>query len=190
MRLDSRQIIRFFGIIILSMFSGIVLINLAGSLFIREIVAPADGITASGEETRETDRAPYFEVFNTKWDKLDSTDIMGKPAVILFWNSWNSEAEYEFKVFNGLLDNEVADGVRIIAINSQEDRTFIRNFIKRGGYKLDTYLDENGSVGEKFNAYVLPQIFFIDKNGIIKEISFGPLGEREVVDKLRGIVGN
>ena len=91
-----------------------------------------------------------------------------------------------------ILDDHLAKNgealFKIIAISSQEDRSAVANFINRGGYRVQILLDETGEVGGKYEARNLPATYFIDKNGIARDVFVGILSEKMLVEKIEQLL--
>lgn len=135
---------------------------------------------------------PYFDLYTLDQTKISTTDLKGYPVLITFWATWNSESVDQIKILDDYTKQYSKTNrllpVRIVTINSQEPSSTAGALIRRGGYILDVLSDQSGSVGTEFGIKTLPTSFFVDKNGIIKNISVGTLSEKEIVDKLDTII--
>lgn len=135
--------------------------------------------------------APYFELFDLNGVKVKSTDFLGKPLAIIFWTSWNAESADQIKILDDyLLESPIAKSgvVHFLTINSQEDKSAVLSFITRGNYKVRALLDESGEITEKYDARSLPASYFIDKEGVLKEVFIGVLGEKILVEKIEKLL--
>ena len=65
--------------------------------------------------------------------------------------------------------------LQIIAINStnQDSLTDVLRFIEEHGITFPIPLDQTGAVSRDYLIHSLPTTYFIDKNGIIKEVIIG-----------------
>lgn len=166
------------------------ILRLVGGIFIKEItqeVSPKtyenkNVIAGLGKE------APFFELPDLDGNKIKLSDYFGSPLIITFWTTWNSPSADQIKVIDDYLSKNKNGLFKIVAINSQEDKSAVSNFIKRGGYQIQILLDEKGAVGESYRARNLPVTYFLDKNGIIKDIFIGVLSEKMLVDKSEKII--
>ena len=174
------------GIIILIFF----VLKIAGSFFIKGIVQEVN-IKTYGTENISADinkEAPFFELADLNSNAIKLSDFSGSPLVVLFWTTWNAQAADQLKIFDDYLVKNPKALFKIIAINNQEDKSVVSNFIKRGGYQLGVLLDEKGAIGELYGARNLPVSYFLDKNGVIKDIFVGVLNEKALVDKSEKII--
>lgn len=130
--------------------------------------------------------APYFELPDLSGTKIKSTDFLGKPIILTFWASWNEESANQIKILDDYqLGNRVAklSAAHFMTVNSQEDKSAVLNFMLRGNYKAQVFLDESGETTEKYGARNLPTTYFLDKEGVIREIFIGVLNEKMLVEK-------
>lgn len=169
-----------FIIIILSL-------NLAGRFFIEEITQSLftdTSVEGGGAILEAGKEAPYFELHNLKGKLVKLSDYKNTPLVIVFWNSWNSVAENQFRIIDDFL-KKGDPFFKIITVNSQEDRKLVSNYINRGLYsKPEVLLDFNGSVSDLYEARNLPATYFIDKDGVLRDFKMGILSGQEIVDNM------
>jgi hypothetical protein len=78
--------------------------------------------------------------------------------------------------------------VKIIAVDSLEDESVVSSLMKRGDYNVPTTLDTTGDVSNSYNIKSLPTTYFIDKDGIVREIYTGILSESVIVDKVENLL--
>ena len=174
------------GIVILIFF----VLKMAGSFFIKGIVQEVS-VKTYGIENVSADlnrEAPFFELADLNGNAVKLSDFSGGPVVVTFWATWNAQSADQIKIFDDYLIKNKNPLFKIITINNQEDKSIVSSFIKRGGYKLAVLLDEKGATGELYKARNLPVSYFLDKNGVIKDIFVGVLNERALVDKSEKII--
>lgn len=164
-------------------FGSVILLNLAGKVFIAEIGQDIDLGRQVEAEVVPTigKKAPYFDLRNLDGERVRLSDLSAAPAVLIFWNTWNSSAADQIKLADEYSEFNPS-GVRVISINSQEDRQTANSFIERGGYGVEVLLDEQGAVTDLYEARNLPMIFFIDKNGRIVGKNIGILNPADLKD--------
>ena len=133
-------------------------------------------------------KAPYFELSDINQNQVKLSSYNNQPLVILFWSTWNSEAADQLKIFDDYLSNAKNDLVKILAIDSQEERSVSSTFVRRGGYQILVAVDSDGAVTEKYGIKSLPTIFFIDREGVIREVSTGVLSEKMIGDKMEQLI--
>jgi len=169
---------------------GIFALNLIAKIFVQEI---AQEVVVEETETPLSHPdinkiAPQFELLDLSGGKVKLSDFLESPLILVFWTTWNLISADQIKILDDYLIKNDEDLFKIITINNQEDRSTVSSFIERGGYKIRVLLDQNGQVGESYNIKTLPITYFLDKDGIIKDIFIGALSEKMLVDKIEKIL--
>lgn len=175
------------------LFAGIAALNLFGGSLVQEIIQPVkvsespyNGPAASPAAGKT---APYFELADLAGKKVRISDLAGSPLVLVFWTTWNPAAADQIKIIDDLSRQTDPPQFKIMAIDSQEDRAVVANFIKRGGYQVGSLLDENGAVSESYKITTLPAAYFIDAKGFVRDIELGTLSAAVIVDKAKATIG-
>ena len=142
------------------------------------------------------EKAPYFELKDLDENPVAITGLLGKPFILTFWTTWNILSADQIKIFDDYLvarekeNNGIEALFDIVTINSQEDKSIVSNFMRRGGYQVKVLLDEDGSAGEAYHARNLPVTYFLDADGIIRDVSLGILSEEMLLQKIEKIIYN
>lgn len=135
-------------------------------------------------------RLPYFDLPDLVGNRVRSTDFADTPLIIVFWATWNTEAADEMHILDQYLADRTAqsDLVKIIAVNSQEERSIVSSFMNRGGYRVPTLLDAQGVASERYGIKSVPTFYFADRAGVIREIYTGMLSQPALMNKLENIL--
>jgi peroxiredoxin len=182
-------------IIIFSVIIGFALIYFVGLKFIGNqppqqntaLLEPQDfGEVAKKEGEKLDYPAPDFALPDLAGKEQKLSANKGKATVLSFWTTWNPLAQDQFVILD-LYYKSIKDSrnVALWAVNSQEDKSVILNFIRRGSYDLPVLLDEKGMVGELYKISILPITYFIGKDGRVKEIYIGILTAEDLKDKVQ-----
>jgi len=135
------------------------------------------------------------------WDfslpMLDGTvkklsDYKGQLVLLNFWATWCPPCRTEMPGMNTLYSDYNAKGLVVLAINLQEPKETVEPFLKKEGYTMPVMLDEQGTVGAKFDIQSIPSTFLVTPDGYIVA---GKLGTQEwdtpeirsVLDKLLAV---
>lgn len=179
------------GLIILTVIGlGVFLLNIVGKLFIQEITQEVF-IKEESEKIFGVDigkEAPHWELLDLEGNSFTLSNFLGEPLVLTFWASWNSISADQIKIFDEYLTQNKETVFKIVSINNQEDKSIVLNFIQRGGYKVPVLLDETGKVGELYKIKSLPVTYFLDKDGVIRDVYIGVLSERMLLEKAQQII--
>lgn len=165
---------------------GIFLLNAVGQLFIREVVYEV-ALELPSEVSGDIKigaKAPHWELSDLAGIRHSTSDFLGKPLVIIFWTTWNPLAADQIKVLDDYLLRQDETLFEVVTINSQEERSIVANFMRRGGYRVKVMLDETGETGEEFKVQTVPLAYFLDKEGIIQDIFVGVLDGQMIEARL------
>ena len=133
--------------------------------------------------------APYFDLPNISGQHIRLSDFNGEPLVLVFWSTWNNEAADQIQILDNYLAKQTGeDLVKIVAIDSQEDKSVVASFIRRGGYQIPTLVDAQGATSEEYHIKSLPTTFFIARDGVVRAAYTGVMSERMLVEKIEQIV--
>ena len=172
--------------------AGFLLLNFAGGIFIKEVtqeILIAEPSAAIEAEDVVGKKAPFWDLPDLNGDRILLTDFVGKPLVLTFWTTWNELSADQFAILNKLYSEPGFGKIfNIVAINNQEPKGKVFNFVSRGGYIMPVLLDELGVVGQNYELHQTPTTYFIDKNGQIGEVFVGILDEKSIVDKVEKII--
>ncbi len=193
----KKSIVTILSIVVIA-FAGILFLAYFGESLISEVTLeiPLEdrGVKISGVKIDE--KAPYFELKDPEEKSVAITEFLGKPFILTFWTTWNTLSADQIKIFDDYLaarekkDNGIGALFEIVTINSQEDKSIVSNFMRRGGYQVKVLLDEDGSTGEIYQARNLPVTYFMDSDGIIRDVSVGILSEEMLLQKIEAIIYN
>ena len=119
--------------------------------------------------------APDFTLSSLDSQEIRLANLKGKPIVLKFWASWCPPCKAEMPAFQVAFQEYSGSDLQIIAINAtnQDSLTEVTQFIEEYGISFPIPLDQSGAVSRDYLVHSLPTTYFIDKNGIIKEIIVG-----------------
>lgn len=178
------------GITLLALVGGMMALNLLGRFFIQEVIQEST-FAESSDAVREVDAtsaASHFELPDLRGETIALSDFLGAPVVVTFWTTWNPSATDQIRILDEVARNSTRDLFAIVAISSQEDKSAVNSFMSRGGYEVQVLLDESGAVTEAYQARNLPATYFLDKEGVLREVFIGVLSEQQLVEKAESLL--
>lgn len=91
--------------------------------------------TADVGESLMGKKIPTFNLPKASGGLTNSAELMNAPTVIVFWTTWNGESANMLKIVDDYftLTSREKNLVEIVAINSQEDSSIVKAFVRRGG---------------------------------------------------------
>ena len=134
--------------------------------------------------------APDFELKTLKGDTIKLSDLRGQAVLVNLWATWCPPCRAEMKTLEKVQNDYKDRGFSILAVNmtSQDDPNAVAPFVEEQGLTYPILLDEAGQVAKAYQMKSLPSSFFIDRDGIIKEVVIGgPMAEallRTRIEKL------
>lgn len=160
-------------------------LRFAGNFFVADFITPKSD-NKKEDVLRATigKEVPYFNLSKISGGSINRSDIAGTPTILVFWATWNSEAADQIKILDDYLTHSIGVPARVIAVDSQEDRSAVSSFIRRGGYSLEVLLDQTGELSNRYSVQTLPTTFFIDKSGVVRDVFVGVMSEAMLVDNV------
>ena len=82
-----------------------------------------------------------------------------------FWASWCIPCKHSFPWLNEMQERYAEDGLKIIAINIDEDKADAQEFLERMPASFQIAYDPKGTVADLYRLKVMPSSYLIDRNG-------------------------
>ena len=133
-------------------------------------------------------KAPYFELSDINGTRVYFSDFDNTPLILTFWATWKDDAADQIKIFDDYSSRNTQGLFRIVTVNSQEDKSAVGAFVRRGNYDVPVLLDRAGAVGKAYGIETLPTSFFIGRDGIIMEAYTGIMSEAMIINKSEQIL--
>ena len=103
-------------------------------------------------------------------------DLHGKPVWINFWASWCPPCQAETPVLREVYDRHKADGLVMIAVAVQETTADdVRAYARTYGLDYTIGFDATSAIFHRYGVFGLPTQFFIDRDGVIRNVVLGPV---------------
>lgn len=119
--------------------------------------------------------APDFAVKTADGQSITRRSLLGHVAVVDFWATWCPPCRASLPHIQELAADPklAAQGVKVLAVNAQEDAPTVQAFLKKNDYTFKAPLDPDGAMMEAFHADSLPTTLVIDRGGIVRKITIG-----------------
>jgi len=104
------------------------------------------------------------------------SDYKGKVVVLNFWASWCAECALEHPSLLEI-NKRYAQDTRfvMIGVNYQDKENLARDYLEKHGNNFKHVRDFSGKVSIDYGIYGVPETFVIDKQGMIRHKSIGPI---------------
>jgi cytochrome c biogenesis protein CcmG/thiol:disulfide interchange protein DsbE len=134
--------------------------------------------------------APDFTLQTIDGQTVQLSSLRGKSVVINYWVTWCVPCMTELPALDSIFQDYQDQGMMILSVNGieQDELTKVNETVNSMALTYPVLLDEGDLLKQKYwiGGFV-PTTFFIDDQGIIREILLGSASEadfREKIDKL------
>jgi peroxiredoxin/chitodextrinase len=126
-------------------------------------------------------QAPDFSLTNTAGQTINPAGLLGRPTILSFMSSWAPTTNAQLPALNQLSSNK---DFNVEPIALQQNVNEMRAYQAISGYNLAWLADPDSTTSANFITPSLPTHYFIDRNGVIREIVTGVLSEQELQNAL------
>jgi peroxiredoxin len=130
--------------------------------------AARGGTTSRRVGTQVGNPAPDFQLPKMDGAPISLADLRGKPAVIVFWNSWCPVCKKEALRINALANAYEGKGVSVLGINIKDSFARAEGGVKEFGIKYAVARDADASVARAYKVRGTPTIVILDRQGIVR----------------------
>lgn len=122
---------------------------------------------------------PYLNLFG-ETELVNLASFRGQPTLLTFVTTWSPQTSQQLKILQDLKTNLFQIGVVFV----QENLPTITIYKKRAQYDVDVYADPDGDLVTALNLFTYPTHIFLDRKGIVRDVTVGVLTGEEIVDKM------
>ncbi|MFP3853066.1 MAG: TlpA disulfide reductase family protein [Anaerolineales bacterium] len=151
----------------------------AGWIFWRAVPA-AETTGGKIPSPRQGFLAPAISLEQLEGGELDLASLRGKVVIVNYWATWCPPCRAEMPALERTYQAHKSEGLEILAVNAtnQDSIMAVEQFVSEYGLSFPILLDEDGSVGARYQTRALPSTYFIDKQGVIQKVIIGgPMSE-------------
>ncbi len=167
-------------------------ILLAGAVWIWLSAAPGEQTTAGLIPAPQAGfLAPDFTLENAGGVLITLSDFRGKPVLVNLWASWCGPCRQEMPAIQRTFDAYKARGFTVLAVNvtSQDSEAAAMQFVEEHELTFPILLDRTGEVAALYENRALPSSFFVDPNGVIREVIIGgPMAEALLASRVQQLL--
>ena len=114
------------------------------------------------------------------------TTFRGKPLVINFFASWCDPCRDEMPLINDLA-TKAAGNYQVLGIAVEDTRAAVTEYVIAAKLVFPVALDLNSTVKRSYRIFGPPATFFIDGQGIIRDIVMGPITSERVKEAVKKV---
>ena len=142
------------------------LLKIRGMKFVIEIIlifAVLFAVKAYTQRDLVRDKLPNFEATLLDGQKINVSDLQGKPLLLHFWASWCPVCDLEKDSIQAISkDHRVIS----VAMNSGTDLE-VNHYLTENNLSFPTIIDEQGKLAKMFGVRGVPVSFIISPDGNI-----------------------
>ena len=135
--------------------------------------------------------APHFTLPDTDNVEVSLSDLNGFPIIINFWATWCPPCRSEMPAFQSIYQEYKDHGIVILSVNTtyQDSSAKVSTFVSDNNLTFPILLDGTGQTSTDYQIRSLPTTFFIDKDGIIRDVVLGgPMSEALLNIRVEGLL--
>ena len=120
--------------------------------------------------------APDFKLLSETGTEKHLSDFKGRPILLYFW-TFCDQCREELPYIQKIFDNRrtFSEDLVILAVNVSQPREQVARFVSYYGYTFEFLLDTWATIASKYYIQKIPTSFFVDRNGIIREVNTEPI---------------
>lgn len=126
-------------------------------------------------------RAPAFTLPSLAAETYDLEALRGRVVVLNFWATWCPPCRAEMPALDAAQRANQYKDVVILGVNQMESADAVQNFAREFGLAFPLARDADGAVSARYQVSALPTTFFIDRQGIIRNVVIGGSMSREFI---------
>lgn len=120
-------------------------------------------------------KAPPFFLTTLDGKTITSESIAGKPAVINFWATWCGPCFQEHPLLKAASSAFKGGEVAFLGVVYQDKEKEVLDFVKEFGEPFKVVFDSENKMAIDYGVGGVPETFFLDSQGVIREKTVGVL---------------
>jgi peroxiredoxin len=128
--------------------------------------------------------APDFTLKNLKGEDVALSSLRGKAIVLNFWVVTCIGCTDELPVIEEVHKTWADRQLVVLTVNVEEKAALVQSFVDSHKYTFSVLLDSKGEVKSTYNVANWPRTFFIDTEGIIRNIKVGSFANKAEIENI------
>jgi len=129
--------------------------------------------------------APDFTLKATSGETVTLYHLRGHPVLVNFWATWCDPCKAEMPDVQAVYDIYRGAGLVVLGVDQGETEAEVTAFAQANHLTFPLLLDADGKVGNTYQIKAIPASYFVNSDGIIREVHVGGMQQTEI----QGIVG-
>jgi len=112
--------------------------------------------------------------------------LRGKPLILNFFASWCDPCREEMPLINELAA-KAGGNYQVLGIAVEDSRAAVTEYVKEAKLALPVALDLNSTVKRAYRIFGPPATFFVDGQGIIRDVVMGPISPDRLKEAIKKV---
>jgi peroxiredoxin len=135
--------------------------------------------------------APDFTLETLEGETVSLAELRGQAILVNFWATWCPPCRAEMPAIQQVYDKYRDRGFTVLAVDLQESPAAVSAFAQELGLTFPILIDPDGGVFMRYRVTSLPTTFFLDRAGIIQEVTIGgPMTEAFIESQVTGLLAS
>jgi len=109
----------------------------------------------------------------TSDDRFDLAAYEGQVVIVDFWASWCVPCRRSFPWLNEMQAKYADDGLVIIGVNLDQERTAAEEFLQEFPASFRIYYDESKDLAKEFGVVAMPSSYLLGRDGAVRKRHYG-----------------
>jgi peroxiredoxin len=114
------------------------------------------------------DVAPTFALETLDGEAFDTKTWRGTPYIVTFWGSWCGPCKKEMPLLQRASEDHAGD-LEVVGVTFQDAESDSRDFAEEYGIDFTLAKDDGVEVARAFGVVAVPQTFFVDAKGVVRD---------------------
>ena len=160
-------------------------------IFILCLLSSACSREKGGEATGSIiigSKAPDFSMTGISGQQISLKDLRGQGVLVNFWATWCYPCREEMDDLKAAYEKYKDQGIVILGIDMKEGEDTVRKFTDSYKITYPILIDTDGKVSDAYNVFGIPSSFFIDREGVIRDIVLGEMDQDSINNKIEKLI--
>lgn len=131
--------------------------------------------------------APDFTLNTIVGETVTLADFQGRPVILNFWATWCPPCRAEIPHFQEA-SVKYNGQVAILGIDQGEPANLVSDFAAGFNITYPLLLDPDNTANRLYNVQALPTTYFIDRQGLVREVYTGILNQAVLEDRIERLL--
>lgn len=134
---------------------------------------------------------PELALTDLDGEEVKLSKLRGKVVIIDLWATWCEPCRTSMPFYQELYDEHRDDGLRILAVSVDENRSGVSAFRDRHELTFSVLVDEDHRTAEAFSPPTMPTAYLVDGDGVVRHrhTGFGDDAAEEIEARILELLG-